>query len=346
MNAAEVANSKHRTYSPMAMTEAYMAVRDDGMTVKKAARIFCVPTQTLRDRVLGKVDVDTAVLGKAPLFCFEEEARLSSHFKEMAKYGYVYSSRDLLDIATDFAIQVGKRSKNQPLTEKWFRGYVKRWPDVRVIRERAVGGVRACPTSKESINIYFQELDAVLYKYHLKERPHLIYSVEEKEITLDYMPPHVGAKKTTHSSVATSRKSSTITIIGCGSASGMAVPPYFVFPGAKMKLELVEGATPGAAGDVSESGCTSTDIFRQYLENQFLHYAPGRNKEPILLLLDGHKTHVSLSLIEWAKIHNIILHFLPAHANHILQPLDVACYEPFHRIFNAECQRRFKQMYP
>ena len=47
---------------------------------------------------------------------------------------------------------------------------------------------------------------------------------------------------------------STITILGCGSASGVAVPPYFVFPGVRMRSELLEGATPGANGDVSESG--------------------------------------------------------------------------------------------
>ena len=81
MNPAKIVTSKPKTYSPSALTNAYLAVKDDGMTVKRAAREFSVPTQTLRDRVLGKVDIDTFAVGRAPLFSLEEEARMANHFK-------------------------------------------------------------------------------------------------------------------------------------------------------------------------------------------------------------------------------------------------------------------------
>ena len=342
MNPAKIITSKPKTYSPSALTNAYLAVKDDGMTVKRAAIEFSVPTRTLRDRVLGKVDIDTFAVGRAPLFSLEEEARMANHFKEMAKYGYGYSCREVLDIATDFAVQLGKRTKNQVLTEKWFRQFMKRWPDLSVVRSRALEAVRARAASMENVNAYFQELDSILTKYNLKERPHLIYNVDEKGITLNHTPPHVVAEINSCPPAVTSGKSSTITILGCGSASGVAVPPYFVFPGVRMRSELLEGATPGANGDVSESGWSNSGIFKQYLESHFLRYAPGRCEEPILLLLDGHKTHVSLGVIEWAKSNNITLHILPAHTSHILQPLDVACYGPFQRMYNAECHKKIR----
>ncbi|KAH3855302.1 hypothetical protein DPMN_097868 [Dreissena polymorpha] len=53
---------------------------------------------------------------------------------------------------------------------------------------------------------------------------------------------------------------------------------------------------------------------------------PGRCESKILLLLDGHRSHVSFILAEWAKENGIILYVLPAHTSHLLQPLDVACY--------------------
>jgi hypothetical protein len=80
----------------------------------------------------------------------------------------------------------------------------------------------------------------------------------------------------------------------------------------------------------------------RYIEEHFLKYAPGRGDDPILLLLDGHKSHTSVGLVDWAITRNIILFVLPACTSHFLQPLDVDCYGPFHRIFNNECHKEMK----
>ena len=42
--------------------------------------------------------------------------------------------------------------------------------------------------------------------------------------------------------------------MGCGNAIGTAVPPFFVFKGKRFMEELMEGATPGAAGTMSDTG--------------------------------------------------------------------------------------------
>ena len=56
-------------------------------------------------------------------------------------------------------------------------------------------------------------------------------------------------------------------------------------------------------------------------------------------MLDGHKPHVSIGLVEWAKEKDIILFILPAHTSHILQPLDVAIYGPLQKIYNNLCHK-------
>ena len=43
-----------------------------------------------------------------------------------------------------------------------------------------------------------------------------------------------------------------------------------------------------------------------------------------------------MTLINGAKEHNIVLNVLPAHTNHILQPLDLGCFEPLQRIYQAQ----------
>ena len=45
------------------------------------------------------------------------------------------------------------------------------------------------------------------------------------------------------------------------------------------------------------------------------------------------------TLIDWAKENNVVLFVLPAHTSHALQPLDLGCFGPFQRIYNAECHK-------
>jgi len=115
-----------------------------------------------------------------------------------------------------------------------------------------------------------------------------------------------------------------VTLIGCINAVGQQIPPYLVFPGKRMLPSLMDGATPGAQGTVSETGWSNTEVFEDYIKGHLTKYLPTRKSDDyVLVLYDGHISHVSLSLILWAKQRNIILFVLPPHCSHILQPLDI-----------------------
>ena len=102
-----------------------------------------------------------------------------------------------------------------------------------------------------------------------------------------------------------------------------------------MREELLEGKSRGADGTVSDSGWSNSEVFRGYVENHLLKYLPERSvTNPVLLLYDGHRSHINVGIIDLAKQQNIILFVLPAHTSHVLQPLDVGCFGPFERIFN------------
>ena len=106
-----------------------------------------------------------------------------------------------------------------------------------------------------------------------------------------------------------------------------------------MMLELMKGQTPGAAGTVTASGWSNVEVFREYLQDHFMKYVQGRDSsEPILILYDGHRSHFSLDLIEWAKTNNMILFVLPSHCSHILQPMDVGFFGPLQIKYSQECQ--------
>ena len=89
---------------------------------------------------------------------------------------------------------------------------------------------------------------------------------------------------------------------------------------------------------MSESGWSNAASFMNYLQNHFIKYIPRSQGVKHLIIFDGHRSHVSLSLTDWGKEHDIEFFILPPHTSHVTQPLDVGCFAPLKAIYNIECQ--------
>lgn len=64
--------------------------------------------------------------------------------------------------------------------------------------------------------------------------------------------------------------------------------------------------------------------------------------KPIILMYDGHGSHVTLEMIDKAMQHNIILFCLPPHTTHHLQPCDVGAFGPLKCAWNKRCDHVFQ----
>ncbi|XP_038072690.1 tigger transposable element-derived protein 1-like [Patiria miniata] len=329
--------ASYRQYSHESFNHAYEAVVGQGMPYKKASRIFSIPYSTLHDRVNGKTKLESTRSGPDPLLTQEEEQTLVTHIELMSSYGYGYTRTEVTVLATDLAIHLGKRKKvDKPLSLRWFYNFMTRWPELKVKKPRSLEIMRAKATSQETVNRYFDEMEKILEKYNLKDRPEAIYNVDEKGIVENHTPPSIVSSRYEVPPAVTMGKSSTTTVIGCGNALGMALPPFFIFKGKRMRNEFLSGCTAGTGGTISDSGWSNSDIFERYLKEHFMKYSlPATSDDPVLLLYDGHRSHVSLPLIQWARENNIILFVLPAHTSHVLQPMDIGCFGPFEKILNG-----------
>ena len=121
--------------------------------------------------------------------------------------------------------------------------------------------------------------------------------------------------------------------------------PHFSY---SMDSVCIRNSCPaGTGGAVSDSGWSNSEIFQRYLEDHFSQYSiPATSYNHLLILYDGHKSHVSLSLIQWPRERNIILFVLPAHTSHILQPMDVGCFGPPLIWYAAPCNAWHWQVLP
>ena len=320
--------SKHKGYSPSAMMNAYKMVMETGAPVKTAARQYGVPHNTLRDRVKGRVDPQTVMTGQGPLFSTEEEAKLVDHVKYMANLGYGFTITEVVAKATDYAVFLKKRTHDNPLSVKWFHGFRRRWPEIKVVKPRALSQCRAKSTTEQAVYSYFDNLETVIKNNDLLNKPECVYNIDEKGIQTEHSPPYVVSGKACVPAITSSRSGIT-TIIGGGNALGTQIPPFFIFKGQRMNEDLFQGSTPGSAGTMSKSGWSNSTIVLEYLERHFVRYIQRQNaSQPILLIFDGHKSHINVPVLEWAQKNNVLLFVLPSHTSHCLQPLDIGCFGP------------------
>ena len=59
----------------------------------------------------------------------------------------------------------------------------------------------------------------------------------------------------------------------------------------------------------------------------------------LLLVLDGHGSHITIDVIEFARSNNVHLLCLPSHTSHILQPLDIGVFKSLKRFFSKGCRQ-------
>ena len=292
--------------------------------------------------------MDVTCSGPSPLFNQDEEALLVEHVKTMANLGYGYTRSEVVSLASKFAVDIGKREEGSgELSMPWYYNFIKRWPELHSVKPQSLSELRARAASKDNIDTYYEELDRILTLYKLKDKPYCIYNVDEKCVMIGAGKiPNIVAPKGCKAQTVTSERGQNVTVIGCGNAGGASIPPYLIFPGKRMLPELLKDATPGCDGAVSITGkgYSNTDIFSTYVKSHFFKYVQGRDPDQyVILMYDGHRSHISLSLIEWAKQNKIILFVLPPHTSHILQPMDVGCFGPFEVLYQAEVKKFTRQ---
>lgn len=107
-------------YSEAALATATKAVQD-GMAVREASRHFNVPRATIQDRISGRIQAGPRKMGPPTVLSTEEELKLASWLKELAKAGFPQKKMDLINTVQKI-VQEEKRDtpfKDGRPGEKW-----------------------------------------------------------------------------------------------------------------------------------------------------------------------------------------------------------------------------------
>ena len=217
--------------------------------------------------------------------------------------------------------------KGSKVTQGWWRRFCERQPDLSLRRGDVTAHVRMDAVNSETLTQYFTLLRDVLTEHDLFAKPAQIYNVDESGIPFDPRAPNVVAKKGTKKvRYRSSGKKGQVTIVGCASAAGQAIPPMVIFDAKRLNPEWTNGEFPGTTYGLSDNGWINTELFEAWMSEHFLQHAVLAR--PLLLLLDGHSTHYQPQLLRLAKENDVIILCLPPHTTHEAQPLGLWCFWP------------------
>ncbi|KAJ3616588.1 hypothetical protein MTP99_017334, partial [Tenebrio molitor] len=343
--------SSQASWESEAMAEAIKAVKEGNMPFQTASKLYNIPRNTLKRRVLDKnkdAKNEIKLLGSIrPVFTSDQEMEIVQHIEEMETRFYGFTKKELRSLAYQLAEKNGLNhnfnKESQLAGEHWLKGFRDKHPNVSLRTPEATSAARARAFNKNNVNKFFSLLDECFRRFPYS--PHRVFNVDETGLTtVQSKSSKVFAAKGRKQvgSLTSAERGILSTVVICMSAGGIFVPPMIIFPRVRMKEELMDGAPPGTEFACHKSGWMQLEIFTRWFTH-FLKYAKPTAEDPCLLILDGHVTHTkNLEFINMARENFVTVLCLPPHCSHKLQPLDVAFMGPLNTFYVQEIEKYLK----
>ena len=308
------------------LENALSMVKEQHMSFREAAQTYGIPKSTLHDHYSGKVK--GCKTGPSPYLTEAEEQQLADWAIEMGKIGYG-CTREQISLMVQKPLDKDGRQNpflnNRPGKDWWY-AFLRRHPELAMRSPEPLQLARASACSEEILSRWYTAFKQFLEVNDLND-PARIWNADETGCPLCPKSGKVlalsGAKNVYQ---VTSDTKEQITTLCAISAAGNIIPPMHIFSGQRFRYNPLDGCVTGAYFGKSEKGWITKELFYGWLANHFIsHIPPSR---PVVLLVDGHSTHIDLETSKLCQEKGILLYCLPAHSSHITQPLDVGFYGP------------------
>lgn len=323
--------------------ETLIKLKNQGMSFRKIAQTLKLDAMFVF-RFVKKMELEEAgekrkKPGHPTVLQPKQEEELANHLKTMAKHGFALSKNDVLIIVQSYCSENSLKvpfKDNKPGPD-WFRGFAKRnklslkcLEPLEKVRKTATG-------DPFTIYNFYDLLEEQIRVLGLEDKPSHIYNLDETSLCADpsrvKLVSGVGQKA---NRVADGSPRENTTILACISASGSLFRPLIIFQGthlwstwkADCKEEVDENGVVKkrerkALYAVSENGWMNSFIFQHFLQK----FAAEVKERPLLLVVDGHVSHLDVATLRIAQNERITILKLPSHATDTLQPLDRTCFK-------------------
>ncbi|XP_011859301.1 PREDICTED: uncharacterized protein LOC105556801 [Vollenhovia emeryi] len=328
-------------YSEKDLAMAVSAVRDAGMSLRVAQQMYNVPFQTIRNHALG-INKGHKRGPKVKLQEYEEEIKEACD--TLVNMGYGLNKTDVKSLA----VEVCDKANIPPFkaglpSQKWFIGFKKR-NNLSLRQPQNISAARLSMTTESVKEEFFSKLKSVLDDLIPKGLDATtIFNLDETGICTVLKSGKVLCSSGTRDVRAKKggERGQNVTLLATVNATGTIIlPPMIIFRGKSLSEEQMRNAMDGMLFAYSARSFIDSELFEMWFK-RFINDIPP--KRPVLLLMDGHGSHINLSVLELAFQNEITLLCFPPHTTHLFQPLDRGVFGPFKKVFSQEVDKLIRK---
>jgi hypothetical protein len=310
-------------------------------TLRQAAAAHRVSKSTLTDRYNGKPTRRQARV-RQQLLSPQQEELLCKWILDLEKAGSAPSHSSIKEMASMISSVSDGPSH---VGTDWVPRFLKRHPDLKTKTGKTIDHKRVRNITKQAIEEWYTNLQRVMELKNIKTCN--IWNMDEIGTALGVVNNQrvVGTADTNSTLIQTPNEREWCTAIECITADGRNCKPLLIFKAKNVQQQwFIPEEVPDWVFTSTESAFTTDQIGLRWLLEIF-EPETRHNLEPgdwRLLVLDGHKSHITEHFQKRAYLHNIWCYYLVAHASHILQPLDLAVFSSLKRRFRSLVAREWE----
>ena len=255
------------------------------------------------------------------------EGELADRVKTVADAGFPSTAAKVRQVAYTYAKENDKdgfSDKTKKAGRKWFKGFMKRHPELGVKKATLISKPRAQCATKEAVAKWLEEYaEKVIRKYGITN-PRNIWNVDETNVrNIPRERKYVGRVGKRLQKIYGCERAETSTVIIAVNAAGEYMPPMVLHRGAKAAPCWSNNKPKWWCVRSSPSGYICDEIFLQW-GNMFIGTLQRMRIEGnVALTMDGHGSHVyNLPFVDQMFVNAIHVALLPPHCTHVLQVLD------------------------
>lgn len=278
-------------------------------------------------------------VGSRQIFNSQQENELKQYLLKASSIFYGLTPKNVRALAYNCAKKFDIRcppnwNEIKMAGKDWLTGFLKRNQQLSIRKPEATSLGRATSFNRTNVDSFFEKLAEAMDKN--KFMASNIWNVDETGVSTVCKPCKIVAAKGKRNigSMTSGERGTNVTLTVAVSASGISIPPMFIFPRKKYQDHFINGGPPDCIGTANSSGWATNDEFFIFMKHFIRHVKPTIEC-PVLLLLDNHSSHLCVETLDLAKANGVVMLSFPPHCSHKLQPLDVSVFGPFKKYLSG-----------
>lgn len=299
-------------------------------------------TTTLR-RAKGQIQSRQEYREQCGLLSKVQEQRLLQHIDELTRRGLPPNHHNVRIFAQNICGKLPGKN--------WPSQFVRR--HAASITSQYLVGFDICRKKADNwwlINHYFELVQEKWKQYNYA--PENVYNMDEKGFMIGMLQKtkRIFTKSWLEQGklqgAAQDGNRTWITLVAGICMDGTSLPPALIYPAESGDIQ--DSWLDDYQEDEecyftsSPSGWTNDELAMEWLTKVFDRATKAKarfGRDPRLLFLDGHGSHINLKFLDWCDKHNIQICAYPPHTTHRLQPLDVSLFAPLATYYTQELDR-------